>query len=159
MTPSPDYLREMLTLDQQRIDQLETLLEQEREALEQRHHETLSGLIDTKQQLMAALGEHARQRQSWLEAAGLNRDHEGWQRWLQQRPDGQAQIPQWQALATRFEHCKTLNDINGKIIQRAQSSLGQLLKLMRGQTTDGPSLYNAQGQSGGAGESQTLGKA
>lgn len=159
MTPSAESVSQMLTQDTQTIEELRQVLLSEREALEQRNLDALPPLIDAKNRTMAALGEHALQRQSWLDAAKLPHDHEGWQQWLQQRPDTRAQAAQWQALADQFEACRALNEINGKIIQRSRQTVGTLLDLLRGQSTDGPSLYNAQGRSGSQGGSQTLVKA
>ncbi len=159
MTPSAEQVSQMLAQDTQNIEQLQQSLEQERAALEQRDASALPPIIESKNQLMAALGEHALQRQAWLDNAGLSRDHEGWQQWLNQHPDTATQLPQWQHLAERFAHCRELNEINGKIIHRAQQTLGQMLNLMRGQNNEGPSLYNAQGRSGSSSGSQTLGKA
>ncbi len=159
MNPSPEFVSQMLAQDTQTIEQLRQILLNEREALERRDHEALPPLIEAKNQTMAALGEHALQRQSWLDAAGLEHNHQGWQQWLQQHPDTQAQQAQWEQLAAEFEACRELNDVNGKVIQRAQQTIGQLLNLLRGQNNDGPSLYNAQGRSGSQSGSQTLGKA
>lgn len=159
MTPSPEQVSDMLAQDTQNIEQLQQSLEQERSALEKRDAAALPPIIEAKNQLMAALGEHALQRQAWLDSAGLSRDHEGWQQWLEQRPETAAQLEQWQHLAGRFAHCRELNEINGKIIHRAQQTLGQMLNLMRGQNNEGPSLYNSQGRSGSSTGSQTLGKA
>lgn len=159
MTPSPDHVRQMLTQDTETIETLQQALQSEREALEQRNLEALPPLIETKNQAMAALGQHALERQSWLDAAQLPHNHQGWQQWLTQRPDTREQLESWQALADRFEHCRALNDINGKIIHRSQQTLGTLLDVLRGQSNDGPSLYNAQGRSGSQGGSQTLVKA
>ncbi|WP_123637587.1 flagella synthesis protein FlgN [Marinimicrobium koreense] len=159
MTPSAESVSQMLAHDAQAIEELSQVLLQEREALEQRDLDALPPLIDAKNRLMAALGEHALQRQSWLDAATLPHNHEGWQKWLHQRPDTRGQAPQWQELAEHFEACRALNDINGKIIQRSRQTVGTLLDLLRGQSNDGPSLYNAQGRSGPQGGSQTLVKA
>ncbi len=156
---SPEFVHQMMVDDSQTIEQLRQILLREREALEQRDHEALPPLIDAKSQAMAALGEHALQRQSWLDASGFSHDHQGWQEWLEQHPDTHAQQAQWQTLAEQFEACRELNEINGKIIQRAQQTVGQLLNLLRGQNNDGPSLYNAKGRSGNSGGSQTLVKA
>ncbi|WP_347329498.1 flagella synthesis protein FlgN [Marinimicrobium locisalis] len=159
MTPSSEQVSQMLAQDIQSIEQLQQTLEQERAALEQRDLSALPPVIEAKNQLMAALGEHALQRQAWLDSTGLSRDHEGWQQWLKQRPETASQVEEWQHLAERFAHCRELNEINGKIIHRSQQTLGQMLNLMRGQNNEGPSLYDARGHSGSSGGSQTLGKA
>lgn len=159
MNPSPDYLNQMLAQDNARVDELEELLTRERQVLEQRDAEALVPLIDAKNTAMAALGENALERQGWLEAAGLTPSHENWQEWLERDPEARASQPDWDRLAQRFAHCREMNEINGKIIRRAQQTMEQLLKLLRGQSNEGPSLYNAQGRSGPSGGSNSLAKA
>lgn len=144
MSPSPEVLRAMLEQDISLIDQLQTLLEQERELLESRQHQPLQALIDAKHPILEQLGEHSRQRQHWLQQAQLSSDHEGWVTLLGANPASEVLIEPWQRLSERFEACQELNEINGKIIGRSRQTLGQLLTILRGQS-GGPQLYNAQG--------------
>lgn len=159
MNPSPDLVSAMLTEDSDHIDQLRQLLAREREALEKREHASLTELIDAKNRHLAALGEHALQRQNWLRAANLSCDHQGWQQWLSQNSNLKAQTAAWETLAEQFRACREQNEINGKIISRAQHTLGQLFNLLRGQDNSAPDLYNARGRTGSGGGSQTLVKA
>lgn len=159
MKPSPDLVSAMLTEDVAYIEQLRQLLERERAALEARQHTLLPELIEGKNQLLAALGQHALQRQNWLRSANLEANHEGWLKWLSQNPKTHGQAEQWNSLADQFRACRELNEINGKIINRAQQTMGQLLNLLRGQDNSAPELYNAKGQPGGGSGSQTLVKA
>lgn len=159
MSPSPELVSAMLAQDQTDIEQLHQLLEREREALARRDHAALPELIEDKTRRLSALGEHALQRQNWLRSAGLSCDHEGWLRWLDQNPATRAQRDDWTALAERFRHCREQNETNGKIIARAQHTLGRLLDVMRGQEEGTPELYNAKGRAGNAGSSGTLIKA
>lgn len=159
MKPSPELVSAMLTEDADAIEQLRQLLEHERACLEARDHTALPEVIERKNQLLAALGQHALQRQNWLRSAGLSCDHEGWLQWLSQHPQTRAQSDEWTQLAEQLQACRELNDVNGKIISRAQQTLGQLLNLVRGQENGAPDLYNAKGQAGHGRDSQTLVKA
>jgi len=159
MTPSPELVSAMLTKDQTDIEQLQQLLELEREALAKRDHGALPELIEGKSLRLSALGEHALQRQNWLRSAGLSCDHKGWLHWLDQNPGTRTQRDDWEALAERFRHCREQNEINGKIIARAQHTLGRLLDVIRGQEEGAPELYNAKGRAGNTGGSGTLIKA
>jgi len=159
MTPSPELVSAMLTQDQSDIEQLQQLLDSEREALAQRDHAALPELIERKSRCLSALGEHALQRQNWLRAAGLSCDHQGWLNWLEHSRETRAQRDDWEALAEAFRQCREQNEINGKIIARAQHTLGRLLDVMRGQQEGAPELYNAKGRAGNAGGSGTLIKA
>lgn len=144
MSPSPEVLRAMLEQDASLIEQLQILLEQERELLESRQHEPLEALIEAKNPILEQLGEHSRQRQNWLQHAQLSTDHQGWLTLLAANPANETLIEPWQNLTERFLACQELNEINGKIIGRSRQTLGQLLSILRGQS-GGPQLYNAQG--------------
>lgn len=159
MTPSPEQVSAMLAEDSERIEQLQQLLEQEREILEKRDHQALADLLEHKNRLLAELGQHALQRQNWLRSARLSCDHDGWLRWLEQHPHLQSQKAQWNQLAERFHHCREQNEINGKVLARAQHTNSTLLNLLRGQSQSAPELYNAKGRAGSAGQSQPLTKA
>lgn len=158
MHPSPDNLRRMLEQDRDSIEQLHQLLETEREHLEARRHTELTAILEAKEPLLAQLGDHSRQRQQWLEQAGLSRDHSGWEQLLKASTDTSDMLDPWRELTARFEQCQELNDINGKIIGRSRQTLGQLLNILRGQV-GGPQLYNAQGATAPEGGSQTIVKA
>lgn len=158
MQPSPEILRAMLAQDTATIEQLTQLLTTERDYLQAREHEQLPELIEAKDQLLAHLSAHSQQRQQWLAQANLSRDQHGWQELLHGRADTRALIEPWQVLIEQFAECQALNEVNGKIIGRSRQTLGQLLNIVRGQTS-GPQLYNADGATAPQNDSQNLVKA
>ena len=158
MQPSPEILRAMLAQDTATIEQFTQLLTTERDCLQARQHEQLPELIEAKDQLLSQLGAHSQLRQQWLTHANLSRDQHGWLEFLQGRADTRALIEPWQALIEQFAECQELNEVNGKIIGRSRQTLGQLLNIVRGQTS-GPQLYNAEGATAPQNDSQSLVKA
>lgn len=158
MQPSPEILRTMLAQDTAAIEQLTQLLTTERDCLQAREHEQLPELIEAKDQLLAQLDAHSRQRQQWLTHANLSCDQHGWMELLHRRADTRALIEPWQTLVEQFAACQELNEVNGKIIGRSRQTLGQLLNIVRGQT-GGPQLYNADGATAPQNDSHSLIKA
>ncbi|WP_157960515.1 flagella synthesis protein FlgN [Marinimicrobium alkaliphilum] len=138
--PSLSLLREQLNTDSGAIHELKALLEQERSLLEARDTEALVPLIVRKDELQAILVKHARERQQWLEQAGLK----SWSDFLNSRDTTTALIEPWHALADTFAQCQELNEINGRLIGRSRKTLEQLISLMRGQSLE-PELYTAKG--------------
>ena len=158
--PSQEQLRALLAQDFANLDKLQTLLEQERQALETRQHEQLPTLIEAKTQALDALAEAAALRRQWLRAAGMSPDQEHWQEWLKDYPQGSDLANAWQDITERMDACRQLNEINGKVMGRAQQALGRLLGLLRGQKArTHTQLYDERGQASGKGDSQTLVKA
>lgn len=158
--PSQEQLRVMLAQDSTNLNQLQALLEEERQALETRHHDPLPTLIEAKTKALDALAETAALRRQWLRAAGMNPDQEHWHQWLKDYPQGADLADAWQRITERMESCRQLNDINGKVMSRAQQALGRLLGLLRGQEAGTHTqLYDERGQASGKGDSQTLVKA
>lgn len=158
--PSQEQLHALLAQDSTNLDKLQTLLEEERQALETRQHDQLPALIEAKTQALDALAETAALRRQWLRAAGMEPNQEHWQKWLQDYPQGADLAKAWQDITQRMDACRQLNEINGKVMGRAQQALGRLLGLLRGQEArTNTQLYDQRGQASGKGDSQTLVKA
>ena len=158
--PSQEQLRALLAQDSANLDKLQALLEEERQALETRQHDQLPTLIDAKTQALDALAETAALRRHWLRAAGMSPDQRHWQQWLKNYPQGANLADAWQDITERMDACRQLNEINGKVMGRAQQALGRLLGLLRGQEArTHTQLYDQRGQASGKGDSQTLVKA
>jgi len=158
--PSQEQLRALLAQDSTNLDKLQALLEQERQALETRQHDQLPALIEAKTQALDALAETAALRRQWLHAAGISPNQKHWRQWLTDYPQGAELANAWQDITERMDACRQLNEINGKIMSRAQQALGRLLGLLRGQEArTNTQLYDERGQASGRGNSQTLVKA
>jgi flagellar biosynthesis/type III secretory pathway chaperone len=50
----------------------------------------------------------------------------------------------WQEVKTTIEHCKIINNVNGKLINRVVQAHNELLQIMRGNTQQAD-IYDAKG--------------
>lgn len=163
--PSPQVsasaVQQLLDQDIATATSLLTLLQEEHEVLQQRDHARLGTLINDKQALMALLEQNATQRSAWVrflvERTQLSNEA-CWERLLNEL-DGVQLPPLWNQLQAIIADCKTHNDLNGKMIARGQKTLQQLTGLMRGQSTEAPSLYTASGSTQARTHSHTVVKA
>ena len=137
---------------------LKALLEQELQLLNDRNSRELQPLINQKQDLMTRLEQSAGQRSQWtrflVERTGQSTE-ECWQALLDQL-DNPDLHQLWQELNTALRDCQTANEVNGKIIKRGQSTLRQLLSILRGQCVDTPHLYTSSGDTRGQNPSHTV---
>ena len=141
-TLHPHSLHNMIAQDSAAIGELKSLLLRERELLEQRDHSELPAIIERKDQLLETLGLNAKQRASLLKAAGFKASPEQWEIFLGQNAATRDLLESWRTLMAEFAQCKSLNEINGKMIGRSKQTLGQLLNLLRGQVA-APQLYTS----------------
>jgi flagella synthesis protein FlgN len=137
-------LNTMLERDQQAADRLAELLEEERRLLETRQQDKLQQVIDEKAAAIDTLNYHAKERATLLQSLSLPPTLDGWDNFLQRNTQTLPLRDAWYALSKKVEHCRELNEINGKLIARSQQTVNHLLTLMRGNTPT-PSLYNAKG--------------
>ena len=117
-TLHPHSLHNMIAQDSAAIGELKSLLLRERELLEQRDHSELPAIIERKDQLLETLGLNARQRASLLKAAGFKASPEQWEIFLGQNAATRDLLDSWRSLMAEFAQCKSLNEINGKMIGR-----------------------------------------
>lgn len=158
---SVDAVRQLLEQDILTAQALLALLQEEHVVLEQRDHGRLGMLINEKQALMATLEQNISQRSVWVrflvERTQLSNEV-CWERLLNEL-DGVQLPPLWSQVQALVAECKTHNELNGKMIARGQRTLKQLTGLVRGQTTEAPSLYTASGSTQTRTHSHTVVKA
>ncbi len=119
------------------------LLQQESQALKNRQHGQLPQIVEQKSQALRTIENCAKKREGLLTAQGKNFSSEAWIELLGRLGDDSL-IERWQQTVSNFEEGQRLNDINGKIIQRSQKALGNLLNMLRG-NTGSPGLYDQAG--------------
>lgn len=158
MSLNIDFMRDMLTQDSAAVNQLQSLLLQERQLLETRKLEGMQEILAQKDRLLGVLSFSAKQRAQLLQAAGLPGDMAGWEQLLMRNPATQHLIPDWQILTNDFIECQKANEINGRMINRSKQTLTHLLNLIRGQVA-APSLYTQKGTATNQGSSYTVAKA
>lgn len=151
-------LRNMITQDTAAVQQLKTLLLREREQLEQRKQDELPAIIEHKAALIDQLNASAKQRQQVLQTLNLPTNSQGWDLFLQRNTATLVLRDEWQALVNEFEECKSMNEVNGKMVARSRQTLNHLLNLLRGQVA-APSLYTSNGTKSQQNSSYTVAKA
>ncbi|WP_339897793.1 flagellar protein FlgN [uncultured Gilvimarinus sp.] len=158
MSANPQLVREMLNRDLHAAQRLQVLLTQERELLQQRDHEALTALIREKNDHLALLEGHAKERAALLQALQIDGSGSSWETFLASDEPLSQLIPLWQQLQQEVRQCHDLNNHNGKLVARSQQTLKQLLDLVRGKSQGG-GLYDASGSAANNASSNTLTRA
>lgn len=158
---SAQAVEQLIRKDIDTSEQLTALLTREQTALKERAHNTLRELLSEKQTLMAKLESNANQRSRWAsflaERSQLTQE-QCWERLLKEL--NSELLPNlWCEFEEKIKECRRQNDVNGKVISRSQSTLKQLLGVLRGQYIESPKLYNATGTAHSQNLSHTVVKA
>ena len=142
--PSYTTISTMINDDLATSRQLLALLEQESSAMQSRNFDLLAQLVEDKTLLLQQLRHSAETRSRWLSTMATSNEEQTWLQWLETL-DQPALKTQWQQIKQTIEHCQAVNEMNGKVIHRGIRCHEQLLRLMRGNTTN-VGLYNACGE-------------
>jgi flagella synthesis protein FlgN len=134
-------LEQSLQADTALTQQLQLLLETEREQLEQRNYERFEALLGDKQTLLTALETNATARREQLAARGIDSETEALRQLAEQAPTIAAD---WHQLADLWRACQQANQINEQICLRTRSVVTRVLDLLHGQPGQG-STYDAKG--------------
>lgn len=139
---------------------LETLLDQEHEALGQRDITQLQQLVDQKTQALAALEENNLTRNQLLTEAGITPDKAGLKQYCAQLAPSEAELfkDHWRSMETALHSVNEKNQRNELIISRNSRNLEQLLSILRGQNQRNV-LYDQSGGKGNYSAQNRLGKA
>ncbi len=146
---APQAALQLLQQDTIHCQQLLTLLQSEHAVLQQRDTAQLRQIVEAKQTLMMKLEGSAKQRTRWVNAMPeeLITSSETQTKWLallnaMKEP---ALLDAWYALDGKLAECKAQNELNGRIINKGQRTLQQLVGLLRGKVANATNLYNAKG--------------
>ncbi len=124
-------------------EQLLSILQQERLALESRDYNDLENLIARKKQLVEQLENNAAQRRRWLTQHGMSNDFAALDAAKMQAPDV---VKRWEAAATIWRECQTANQVNDQICRRTRLVVENVLNILRGQNATA-ATYDAKGLS------------
>lgn len=142
MAPDLNSLIQLLKADHQLLTQLESLLQQEQTALENRELDTLQELTSQKNQLLHSYAEQAGKRRQWMEKTGL--PAERFLALLSQKAPAVYGI--YQRTEAKLKRVHHLNEVNGRILMRTQQVNQRLMDILRGKAADTPNLYGKSGQ-------------
>lgn len=137
-------LRQHLTAQVERLEQLNALLEQEQMLLGDGKidGEQLKQLAEQKQTLQHAIETNETKRRAAQQKLGFSNDAEGAREAAQQADCADV----WQQLLERTQRIAQLNSLNGELIQHRLHHNQQMLNILRDAAgTGGAAIYGADG--------------
>lgn len=159
--PMPDAatLVHLIRQEEQNVQQLEELLQHEKDALLERQFQNLHQYLQLKRQLLAILEKNASQRQQVLAQMQLSATPDGWRQLLKKADKSGQASERWQQLEVLLKRCHTLNAVNEKLTHRTHMAASQMMDILRGAHNQ-PKLYTDTGaRQRFDGSQRTLGKA
>ena len=123
--------------------QLLALLERETDSTQARDYQAMSELLKEKTPLLDGLKKNAQMRSKLLLSSNQAANEKNWSLLLDSFNNDSVKQT-WQEVKTTIEHCKSINNVNGKLINRGIQSHNKLLQLMRGNTLQAD-IYDAKG--------------
>ncbi len=153
-------IQDLVLADSNHTEILLALLQEERNALEQRDTPKLDSSNQQKTQVLKQIESNARQRTALLGQAGFSQDKEGLNAYFDSLQNTQAKKIKndFSRLEIQLGKCQELNNINGVILHRSQQNISRLLHIFRGQTS-GSSTYDSTGNKNQYCENQAIAKA
>lgn len=133
-----DFLQHDIDLS----DKLLALLQEERQALQNREYAHFEELLGTKAQLIAQLERNTNTRRHWLQNQGFTSEAGSLQAARANAPEV---AERWEQAAALWRECQTANQINEQVCRRTQVVVENVLDVLRGQHGQ-KATYNAQGQ-------------
>ena len=123
--------------------QLLALLEKETDSTQARDYAAMSELLKQKTPLLDGLKKNAQIRSKLLLSTNQAANEKNWSLLLESFNDDSVKQT-WREVKTTIEHCKVINNVNGKLINRGVQSHMALLQIMRGNTAQAD-IYDAKG--------------
>jgi len=152
-----DDLIQQLDTDIQVLSQLQSLLEEERTALETNAVESIQDIHPRKAYCLDQLRESARRKVHFLVQLGFRPDTGEALQFV--RSLGEPRLTErWVQAQDALRHCQFVNEVNGRVIAHLQRRVDRLTEILRGQATQ-PKLYGKAGKETGLGGSMILASA
>ncbi len=127
------------------IEQLETVLQQERDCLLTDDLESLQTNTQTKSELVLKLTIANQQRLAKLTENGQPKDAQSMKNWLAQSTD-QASEKLWERLLTITQNTKELNNANGLLLNKLVARTQNALNFLESHSNNTTTLYGPDGQ-------------
>lgn len=142
------------------LEQLERLLDAERDALSQRAPDQIQENTDRKQAALEQYLELNRARTDLLQRLGYEATGEGVAQLISTAPAAAQLIltASWEKLQQKLKSLQDKNQINGQITSRGLKNIEQLLSIISGRHTK-DRLYNDKGSAGHYRAQSRIGKA
>lgn len=145
MNKALEQLDTLLRSDLQSLQELNRVLAREHQALEKNSAESLNELSETKNQLLEALRQRARQKVRLLVEMGFRPDQGASSEFLSGKDVDPAIQNLWQKAQTGLEICQRQNAVNGRIISHMQRRLSRMADILRGNDRS-QRLYGSAGE-------------
>lgn len=147
-----DTIGEQLSL----MEELNTQLETEQEALVARDMETLQAALSRKVDLLGAIESSENQRLALLEAITGARDGNAIDTALAGLEEPEPIQAQWTQLLEELQRCRAINEANGRVIQQQQYGVQRTIDLIQGDVpapqTYGPGASSSSSENRGGRE-------
>ncbi len=151
-------VQELLNSDLSQATRLAELLKAERQQLEQRDSEKLRATVEAKLLLLQDMEKNEITRRNLIQLNGHKDDPiTGWSQLLDElQPNNDNHLQStWAKIKTQLAECEKLNQINNKIVNRTQKSVGRLLSILKGQN-EPAEVYSKKGQTQRTGNRRSL---
>ncbi|MFT7140728.1 MAG: flagella synthesis protein FlgN [Candidatus Azotimanducaceae bacterium] len=131
---SPPDLHDLVNRDLAGYAELLELLNREKQLLVERDFDAFAAVLERKHTLLTELDQQTRQRLARLTALSLTTDDAGMQSLIDQQPEfGRERLSSaWVELKKLVQQCSRQNEVNSKIVARAQTTSRQILNMLKG---------------------------
>ena len=140
------------------LNTLDSLLDQEYQALQERDLEQLQALVEQKTTALLQLEENNQSRNQLFISAGITPDKAGLQEFSSQLADAKSFTDNWSQLEQILLKVNEKNKRNEIVISRNSRNLEQLLSIIRGQNQKNM-IYDQSGGKGSYTAQSRIGKA
>lgn len=137
------HVHDAVLLDIKSSKTLLNLLQQEQDAIQNRRRELLTDIITRKTECLQTIDSNTAARYKLLTERGLAADEAGWKEFVESFQQKKLQ-QDWQALLSILKQCKHANEVNGRLVNRSQQTLHNLLDILRGKLNT-PAVYTQRG--------------
>jgi flagellar biosynthesis/type III secretory pathway chaperone len=157
MTKFTEELKNLLKQDIVDLEQLKTLLEQEKHTLTTRNTDKINQLAKDKSQTVSQLEQRAKIKARLLAQSGLEIRPGQVEAKLQTLQDAEL-MDLWQHSREKLTLCQEQNAVNGSIIEQSRQRVNKIMMIVRGQNKT-QHLYGQQGRTQAYNNSQRIGEA
>ncbi|WP_432697692.1 flagella synthesis protein FlgN [Marinobacterium sp. YM272] len=161
--PNPQLSEELYPLINQGVEllrELNTLIADERRALEKRDLEGIEHCTERKAELLGRIKDNFNTRHELMTSAGIELSAEGWDAFIAALP-AEAATPlsqAWNELSTLLEASQRESQINQQLVHRGQENTARLLNLLQGKNQKSE-LYGRSGSRNNFSTQSRIGKA
>lgn len=147
---SPKIAQQLLTVMERDLalaTQLKSLLQEEKNNLQQRQYSAYQQVIKDKTQVLVQLDHADNERKQIMSSMGFSADRDGFFQFLRHVPSSwkEKYSACWEQLSDTMNTCARLNQVNGKILAHSQSAMERLMHVIRG-THNQPNIYRSNGR-------------